>query len=511
MSHRMSAAILGALFVLSTAQGAEAARVSCKVLSGNKSPIPVADLQAQKTAGYDSPNIQALTAMDRLAVLVPQLRSKSNESFVKSINEILRNEELSFFHLQLKTAMEKVATSIESQQIQITPRSATINGETYAVTHAKAVRIAIAQVVKEILAPMMGPDAAAIRADIIVKDTRITAAKLRKALGEMTREEMNEALIGRNGIQDVSPDSIVGRFLQEQAAAGRPASTLIAQFPTAPTEGAPLGERRLFIAIDAQSAQKVREMVTNNPHLLVHNYDLGQGTLYLNHHGKNISYAKYNSNDVWNTTTFYENHLLPFITLSTTSATNAINYFTLGTLTNSARTKYPWSLVKVVENQPNELYVRPGGYTCCTHWFGEMPLGDRITETYAMPGQPDTSGRQADPLATDQRAIREAPVGSYTHFSQHNTNTPIGTESRLDRLTRIVWRSEKGPEQMWSMLNARAQFADAQLTNPGWILFNLLGAAPVDRVPVVFVYRGDATQPLTQEYLTGLKGRVSNY
>ena len=452
--------------------------------------VPAADLATQVTQNYSAENIEAYKLIETTKTQLAGLNQEANQPMLNALREVLVDEELSAFHMTIRKTFAGLA--------QFQPANA---------AEAGAVRASLIQSLTAELSKFMSPAQAQERAQLLESAT-LTKADMMRALGQMSASESLVALVGAEGIQNVSADSLVGRFLTEAQAMGINPSKLVSSFART-NDGTERGEERLFVSVDARLAPLVNKYFGNNPHLLSHGHTRGQGTLHLNFLGKDVSYTRFGGE---HTMGFGVDTIVPYIVLSTTEGSRVKNYFDLGNLTNQARSKYPWSLVKIDETNQETPYCRTGGYSSCTHWFGEMAFGDRLVDQYSFPGNADQYACTTDPQVTDQRALRTGAVGQITHFKQGGaTPTPIGTETRIDRLTRMVWRDGQGNEQMWSVLGTPWALEDGSLANPGWVLYTLLGSSRASRVPVVFVYRQDATAPLDQTAIDALKTTISQY
>lgn len=512
-------AILGSLskvltvtLVLSAAIDALAAS-SCRGIFDREPAVPYADLKAQARNGYGAPNVQAFRALEQLRQARPAL-VREHKSLYEAIHDVLKDEEFAIFHMILKKALNETR-------------------ENSSPSKGDLVRVLEDSLARELSSYM--PESEANERASVVRQRSINRSKLLEALG-MNETESLRALVGPRGIRNPSKASLVGQFLEQskKLLEGKEPSTLVSSFKKAPN-GSETGDARLFIAVDGRNAALAQQLFGENPHLLIHDHEPQQGTLQLMHMGYQISYAQrdrrgnmagaYRYTRETHDESIYGNDfqpnygnnvnvgsILPLMVLSTTEASRASNYFELGTKTNNARTKYPWSL-KEKDGETVENYCRPGGYTSCTHWVGEMAIGDKLVDRYSFPGNYDSHAGQEDPSTRNQRAIRTGPVGTYTHFEKpyEERMQAIGESSRVDRLTRMVWKENKGNMQLWEMLNAKGPLSKGEFANPGWVLYTLIGHAPVERVPVVLVYTENATEPLTRRKVQELRREIHPY
>jgi hypothetical protein len=488
------AAFLGAMPALLTASPALATGPICVALFKADEPaVPVADLAAQAAVNYDSPNVRTYQIVEEVKTMWPHLATNEGP-LLTAITEVLKDEELSTLHKVLGDAMTGVREDIRNRRITQDEGDQSL-----------AIRRTLKKHLTEELSKLMAPTDVASRMEALMNEEPSKTIMVR-ALGSMTQKESLKALLGEGGINNVAADSVVGRYLQKAAALGVRASTYVGAFTQGPTNPE-RGERRLYISVDARTAGLAQEMFHNNPQLLGHNHTPQQNTLYLNHVGQNITYARYNGVNPINP---FPNTIVPMLALSSKEASRTANYFELGRISEMARAKYPWALVDTTTAQ-EKTYCRPGGYDSCTHWFGEMAIGDKLTDKMVVPGQPDRYANVMDPEAADQQQVRVSALGNYTHFRSRTNLYPVGNESRVDRLTRMVWKEGVGHEQMWSMLGTPRALQWGELANPGWVLYTLLGPAKAERVPIVLIYRDNASDPLNEVTLDQLKESIAAY
>ena len=157
--------------------------------------------------------------------------------------------------------------------------------------------------------------------------------------------------------------------------------------------------------------------------------------------------------------------------LSTREGSRAAQYFRLGA-TEQQTALTPWNL-------PG--YCATGGYSSCTHWVGNIPLGDRMVWEYKFPGYVDTYASNRVPPTADPRVQVLAPYDS------------------ANPLARRVWKVP-GNEQLADALGLQAANLRGEFANPGWVAHSLTGSASVDRVPVVFLVVPDARAAISADF-----------
>ena len=128
----------------------------------------------------------------------------------------------------------------------------------------------------------------------------------------------------------------------------------------------------------------------------------------------------------------------------------------------SSKLKQPWQIPGYMSAQ--------GGYHCCIHWIGNIPIGDKLVEEYSLPGG-------------DNQPPRIAKLSPYQPRDQQ------------DQWAAQVW-TYPGHEQLADTLgqkdaNLRGEFASA-----GWVIQSLLGGTSTERVPLVFIVTNDHQAPI---------------
>jgi hypothetical protein len=516
---QISLSLISALLIPSFVSQAFAAAPMCVDVVKVPAPaVPAANLDQQLAAHYPSENIKAYADLVFIRGRLTELEAQS-PILMNGIKEILQDEELSTFHMTLKFALQKIRAQLETNQLVRNADGTFSAPGQPGISQADTFKQHLKTGLLEALSKIMSPAEAAKRVALLDADV-LTKFQMMRALGNMNADESLRQLIGEDAnLEQIAPDSLVGRFLSQSQAAGVTPSTFVGTFHTEPGLQSPRGERRLYVAVDARNVKIAQEMFMMNPNLLSHYHTQGQGTLNLMHTGKQITYAQYlqpqnaGFTEVRGAVHVTGNIAIPMIVLSSTEASRATNYFTLGTITSKARSKFPWSLQDMSDGVPAEKrpYCRTGAYQSCTHWVGEMAIGDKLVPEYKFPGDNNDDGPGAkDPFATDQKLFRTGPVGKYTHFTKPDGRQElIGTDTHMDRLTRIVWTQNQGHEQLWSLLNGEQKLKRGEFANPGWVFYSLIGTTPTERVPVVLLYRPDASQPLTDEIITQYQASVS--
>lgn len=326
---------------------------------------------------------------------------------------------------------------------------------------------------------------------------------LQRALAYRTLAETQELIYGEDP-KNPAPESLLGLYLQETGA-----SHLMRRYArgATPEEGA--GAPKLTIALNP-AQRKTFLKYFDIPELLMHYHTPGQGTLLIFFNGTKWSYAGSSQSGLSANSFTDEGLLLPFILLSSSEANRMANYIELGML-NGGLAKQPWNLAG---------YCAKGGYNSCTHWFGEIPLGDKKVKSYSFPGNVDqyASGEVRSPRP--QRQILKP------YWNSRNFQTQIQNQSRanpahpslrpsdpgfgdlqnpqrlyevVERLVRLVWQVP-GYQPMGDLLGQEDAKLRAEFANPGYVACVLLGRVKATRVPVVF--RAQAAAALNPDFQT---------
>jgi hypothetical protein len=174
-----------------------------------------------------------------------------------------------------------------------------------------------------------------------------------------------------------------------------------------------------------------------------------------------------------------EGTFIPAMILSSTEGGRMERYFTYGKdWTSFQRVRNPWE---------NAEYCARGAYGSCTHWFGNIPIGDRLVTEYKLPGWVDF-----DPYT--QPALR----GPQDPSPRIETLNPYANAEADEGLREVL--RYPGHEQLSEVMGLMPQQLGAELSNPGWVAVSVLGHAPVSRVPVVFRFTADARAPIDPNF-----------
>ena len=316
---------------------------------------------------------------------------------------------------------------------------------------------------------------------------------LKRAVGVKTLDEVS-LLVHGGDFRNPTPESLMGRYLEESNA-----KKIIRGFPSDVEETSALGPEKLAVAISTSNGSgELFQKYFYQPEFLYHYHTPSQGTLYFLHHGLNGNYARYTS--AMDASRPSEGTILPMILLSSKEAERARLYFSLG-MADQNLSKLPWEFSN---------YCAKGGYTSCTHWWGEMPLGEDLVDSYRFPGNADRWAGNATSEAPQEAPLQAIDPNS-ENFLQKATissndglvwkDTAARSAERVQALARSVWKAP-GNKQLWEMLGLRDGLDAGELANPGWVARDMTGKTDASRVPIVFVYRASPDEELTADFPT---------
>jgi hypothetical protein len=251
---------------------------------------------------------------------------------------------------------------------------------------------------------------------------------------------------------------LIGKYISETGAA-----TVIRSFSLGPGKNGQ-GPRRLVVALSAETFPIYQKYFTREEFLIPF------GHAHLVHNGKVHSYTH---SGIEFRFTHHLNTPLPLVLLKTSEARRAAQFFELyaklkltsGGPWHHAAAK-PWML-------PG--YCAAGGYDNCTHWIGNMPLGDELVDEYTFPACFEAGG---------DRAPRTQKLMPYEH---------------PDPLMHEVW-SVPGHQQFADMIGQRDANLHGEFASPGWVITTILGPTSVERVPIVFVIVADHKAPIPADF-----------
>jgi hypothetical protein len=302
---------------------------------------------------------------------------------------------------------------------------------------------------------------------------RPSLKSLQRVLGKMDLEEVGLLVHGGNPLHP-SKDSLIGKYINDTGA-----KTVVRDFPTRPMRatvddsGRPPdlnskhGPKRLVVAISERSLAVYKKLFSRH-NFLVHVHTPDQGTLVVAHNGMAGTFARANNEMRLNE----PGTLMPHILLNSDEGQRTTQYFRLG-LANSQVAKEPWAL---------RAYCAEGGYNSCTHWIGNIPIGDRQVAEYSFPGAID---EHASNSLYRGAKDKEPRIRRLRKYNSTGLQYDMSVVSDFDGLVHRVW-AVPGNEQLADVLGIRRQNLNGELANPGFVALSLLGRVDQERIPIVF-------------------------
>jgi hypothetical protein len=291
---------------------------------------------------------------------------------------------------------------------------------------------------------------------------------IRRVLGEMELSEVQELVYGKKPLKP-SPGSLLGKYISETGA-----KTMVRTFSTTAEENGPQGPPKLVVALSAKSFP-IYQKYFGRPEFLVHTHGPQQGTLYVAH-DENV----YNWNGNQGDLRFpAEGSLWPHILLKSSEAERTRNYFALH-LEDTQFAMRPW------EKYPK--YCAEGAYTNCSHWIGNLPIGDKLVSAYRYPGYVDDYAANHIQGFERKKAEDQAP--------RVKTLVPYEAENELEQM---VYKAP-GHQQLAGVIGIMRQQDRAELANPGFVLVTLTARAPTERVPFMFYAVADHRAPIARNF-----------
>lgn len=286
-----------------------------------------------------------------------------------------------------------------------------------------------------------------------------------RLMGDMTFAETTELLLGPD-VMNPNPDSLVGKYR-----AATNASMIRRTFDNG---YGVQGQERWVVAVNSLTQVHFKKFF-RLANFLLHYHTPTQGTLLTSHENKVGTYSNNRSDLQINDQ--YPGTVIPLVLLDSYEGQRARLFYQLGR-EDENKSKYPWNLPPETPNQP---YSAASAFTCCTFWFGNIPVGRETTNEYWFPGFYNTNVPNTDPSIVAQAAHR-----------------PLNNHSG-DLLSKLVW-TNPGHLQLSEVLGLRAQNLAGEFAAPGWVGTTLVGSASAERVPIVFLVVPDVAAPIDPNF-----------
>jgi hypothetical protein len=289
-------------------------------------------------------------------------------------------------------------------------------------------------------------------------------------LGDLSLKETIRLFVGNSPIS-IEKDSLLGRYLAETNSKMQKNSFManakgIVSLAGSSKSGNP---NRLIVPVDEKSFATFKKYFSTEQAYAVqgHGNVLFGGKLLMN--AQNLASKEPRFMTV--------NTPLPFVLLKTTEAARMERYIKAvqkpnppaenggyaGPWDNPARS--PWNWVKTADGK--DYLSKKGSYNCCTHWHGNIPLGDKGVTEIILPGP------------------NNKPITV-------TVSRPDYSSSKSTKYVEDVWTYPMH-EPISAILGLAQENGQGNFASPGWVVGSLLTVAPQDRIPMVFIFTQDAS------------------
>lgn len=293
---------------------------------------------------------------------------------------------------------------------------------------------------------------------VATQSTTATRETWASILGELSLRETRELFYGTL-LATPSKESLVGQYLEKTGASAR-----LMRLPVEP-KSETMGPERLIVSVSAESFAEFSALILSNPHYMSvvgHAAIMHNGLYFPNEGGKGLKRIRIPN----------MNHPMPFLILKTSEAERLTQYMKLASTKEFEGwhdgLKRPWD---------NEGYCARGGYTDCTHWVGNIPIGDKLVTEYKFPPNYEVPG---------------------DHTPRVQTLKPFESrDSKTEKLAR-VWKVP-GHEQLASVIGQEKANVEGNLASPGSLINTLVAQTDTDRVPIVFLVVEDHKTPISDK------------
>lgn len=271
-----------------------------------------------------------------------------------------------------------------------------------------------------------------------------------KLLGDRSLEEARRMYIGEK-LGEIAPNSLIGKYVKATGAQSR-----VMRLPI--TAGSSqLGPEKLIVAVSASSFDAFKKILDSENYISIvgHNAVIKSPQVY----------------DVWGNKSNVRlpsvGTPLPMLVLKTSEMHRMSRYLDLATSGQfpqwNHELKEPWRISN---------YCEPGGFSCCTHWIGNVPIGDTLVSEYVFPGGEDyvySNGR----YTVKPKPQVKAELKEWT------------AQNAKQKLLTSVWKVP-GNMQLSEVIGQKAANGRGEFASPGWVIRTLMGPTKSARVPVVF-------------------------
>ncbi|MFZ4715856.1 MAG: hypothetical protein ACOYL6_19190, partial [Bacteriovoracaceae bacterium] len=242
------------------------------------------------------------------------------------------------------------------------------------------------------------------------------------------------------------------------------------------------GQEKLVVAVDATMMEDLK-LIMADEHLFSHLHQPRQGTLRIGHAGKSFYYGpgSYELDQYLS-----QGSIVPTVFLSSTEAQRMGQYMEgLANQNTFTLVQKPWL---------SNGYCAVGGYTSCTHWVGNIPIGDEVVNAYTFPGKVDEyANNRINPDPELDKLPRTQDLAPY----EFPENYRLTEEDKA--LIKRIWKVPGNQQFAYSLGIGKAN-EYGQLANPGWVAHVFTSRIKVNRSPVIFFIVPNAKVPIAPDF-----------
>ncbi len=282
-----------------------------------------------------------------------------------------------------------------------------------------------------------------------------------RLLGDRTLDEVRSLYVG-DVAGEISPTSLIGRYIEATKAQARKI-----QIPVAPgsTE---LGPEKWLVPVSAESLEEFKKIAETDYFISVLGHAAILKKAEVVTHMNAFSAMRLPS----------VNTPLPMLMLKTSESERLNRYLSLVKSGNYQlwydELKLPWMM---------KGYCKQGGYSCCTHWIGNLPIGDTLVSEYLFPGTEEYVMKKGQyVIKNGQYQTKIKPVVTALK--------PWTPKNDKQKLLTSIWKVP-GNMQLSEMIGQKAANGRGEFASPGWVIRTLMGGTTQDRVPVIFYVVND--------------------
>ncbi len=277
---------------------------------------------------------------------------------------------------------------------------------------------------------------------------------LRRALGNLTLAETREIYMGESGSgTSFTPDSLIGKYIAESGA-----SVKLMDVPDM-NKQRKYSEKKLFVAVSAESFPLFAKLFSARTFMS----SLGHGAVL---QGQKVTDVWGNVSDLRAMSEFTP---LPMVILKPSEGERLHRYVSAALNPRYSNwdnaLKQPWRLM----SKDGKSYVEKGGYSCCTNYWGNIPIGDKLVDSYALPlvrEYGDVPGGVRQPV-------------KYSKLQKW--------EDAEESALKHIW-TVPGHQQLSDVLGHLERNVNGEFASPGWVIQTLMGEVSTERAPVIFIF-----------------------